>query len=679
MNPEDVKLLLLLIPLAPLMGALTNALAGKDMNSKRLSGTIACASVGLAFVMAVIVVWSLASVPADQRFIEFVPWTWMAIGGLEISMGFALDPLSSVMILVITGVGFLIHVYSTGYMAEEEYYSRYFVYLNLFTASMLVLVLGSNFLVMFVGWEMVGLCSYLLIGYYFHKDSAADAGKKAFIVNRVGDFGFLIGLFIVLGVFGTLDFSDIVAALHHDSLRQPLWGGDPGHVMELLKAKTAFFGVPLVTIATLSMFVGATGKSAQIPLYVWLPDAMEGPTPVSALIHAATMVTAGVYMIARMSALFVLSPVTLEIVAVIGAATALFAATIGFAQTDIKRVLAYSTVSQLGFMFLAAGVGAFTAAVFHLMTHAFFKALMFLGSGSVIHGMHHEQDMRKMGNLKKYMPITYWTFVCGWVAICGVPFTSGFFSKDELLHHAFLEFRPVYIVGLIAAMGTAFYMTRLMGMTFWGKEKFDTHGHGDHGHGHDNHGHGHAPHESPKSILAVASLFGGLLGLPAALSHTHVLSNWLAPVFETAHHLSGAHHADHSAAAIALEWKLMGIATVGALTFMGIGWFLYKGPDYPIPDQLRTGPTAPLHKLLLNKYYVDEIYTFLFVYPGHALAWLLWKFDQYVVDGVVNGVAKVAGAAGLVVNRLNTGFLRNYALAIVVGAILLLAWLVGSL
>ncbi len=517
---------LALIPLLPFIGFLINGFFGRRL-SKPVSGLVACLAVGAAFAVAVVNVWSLVQQPVSARVIEQTVFWWISSGDLQIPMQFRLDPLGALMVLVVSGIGALIHVYSTSYMHEETdgEYARYFSYLNLFAAFMLVLVLGANFVVMFVGWEGVGLCSYLLIGYWYKKKSASDAGKKAFVVNRIGDFAFLIGMFMAFQEFGTLDF---LAIAEKTTLYQP----------------EVVFGA--LSVMTLLFFVGATGKSAQIPLYVWLPDAMEGPTPVSALIHAATMVTAGVYMIGRNADLFSLAPTTMLIVATVGAATALMAATIGLVQNDIKRVLAYSTVSQLGYMFMAMGVGAFAGGIFHLFTHAFFKALMFLASGAVIHALHGEQDMRKMGGLKNALPITYWTFLIGALAIAGVPGLSGFFSKDEILFksYAFGGHPVLWAMGALTALLTATYMFRLIYMTFFGAAKWEAamaHG-GGHGHGHDAHGsggHGHGAHlhDAPPAmaivlvVLALGSVLAGYVGVPHVLGGSNRIETFLEPSF----------------------------------------------------------------------------------------------------------------------------------------------------
>jgi NADH-quinone oxidoreductase subunit L len=572
---------------------------------------------------------------------------------------------------VVTGVGSLIHLYSIGYMHGEEGFYRFFAYLNLFCMSMLLLVLGNNLLVMFIGWEGVGLCSYLLIGYYFHKKSAGDAAKKAFVMNRVGDFGFLIGLFTLYWWLGsnhnvwTINFSEIKAASH----LLP-YGG-------------------VVTIAGLCFFLGATGKSAQIPLYTWLPDAMEGPTPVSALIHAATMVTAGVYMIGRMSFVFIKSPETMLVVAVIGAATAIFAATIGTAQNDIKRVLAYSTVSQLGFMFLAMGVGAFTAGIFHLMTHAFFKACLFLGSGSVIHAMHHAlhhghlhddaQDMRNMGGLRKPLPITFLTFLVSTIAIAGIPGFSGFFSKDEILWQAFAN--PyhgttnaiLWGIGAIAACFTAFYMFRLVFMTFYGEcrinPKVKSH-----------------LHESPLVItiplmvLGFLAVVGGYIGLPKLIGDLfggipNYFEHWLEPVFEQANHYGAkyAHEAGHHSHA--LEWGLMGLSVVIALIGISIAFTLYvKNTELP---KKFTSAFPALHRAVYNKWYIDELYDFVFVNPCKALGRFLWKgFDVVVVDGIVNGVANVLMGFSGVFRYMQSGLIYNYAWSMAFGVVVILGYYV---
>ncbi|KKO18235.1 MAG: NAD(P)H:quinone oxidoreductase chain 5 [Candidatus Brocadia fulgida] len=540
------------------------------------------------------------------------------------------------MILVVTSVGFLIHIYSIGYMHHDKGYHRYFCYLNLFAFSMLLLVLSNNFLLMFIGWEAVGLCSYLLIGFWFEKESASNAAKKAFVVNRVGDFGFALGVMLIFLTFHSVDFTEVFSAASHGNFE---------------------VGSFTVTIITLLLFMGATGKSAQIPLYTWLPDAMEGPTPVSALIHAATMVTAGVYMIARCNALYLLSPFTMTVVACIGGATALFAASVGLVQNDIKRVLAYSTISQLGYMFLACGVGAFTAGVFHLMTHAFFKALLFLGSGSVIHALSGEQDIRKMGGLKSHIPVTYKTFLIGTVAIAGIPPFAGFFSKDEILLEAFVRGNFIYwSLGAIAALLTAFYMFRLLFMTFHGESRVS------------HHAMEHL-HESPKNmtlpltVLAGLSFFGGFLGIPGA----NALSCFLAPVLGGHGHAETAGH--HGAW---LPYLMMAVSTAIAIAGIFLAYQMYiKKPGVPqrLAERFRF-----VHTLLLNKYYVDEIYDALFVNPVKKIsAQFLWKgVDVRIIDGSVNGIARLVGGIGNILRLLQTGYIRNYAFYIVAGCIFII-------
>jgi NADH-quinone oxidoreductase subunit L len=587
---------------------------------KKLINIICPGMVLLSFIFSVGAVWQLAQ--QNNRVHEIIQFTWIA--GLPFHManghlatfsadwGFLLDPLSSVMILVVTGIGFLIHVYSVGYMAHDGGYYRFFGYMNLFVFFMLMLVLANNYVLLFVGWEGVGLCSYLLIGFYFHKKSAGDAGKKAFVVNRVGDAGFLLGMLLMFSVLGTARFIDVKSALAHFS------------------PETAGFGV--LSVMALLLFIGATGKSAQFPLYVWLPDAMEGPTPVSALIHAATMVTAGVYMVARSAALFQLTPSTSTVVAVVGAFTAILAASIALVQNDIKRVLAYSTVSQLGYMFLALGVGAYWVAIFHLFTHAFFKALLFLCSGSVIHAMSGEQDMRRMGALKNKIPITHWTMFIGSVAIAGIPGLAGFFSKDEILWQAYSSpqgSQILWFVGLATAGLTAFYMWRLMNLTFYGKSRV-------------------APdvtariHESPASmtvpliLLATGSVFVGWLGTPKVWTafgeSFRGFERWLAPAFASAA-AEAAKEGEHSAST---EWILMSLSVAVAIIGITIArYFYHNKPE--IPDTIEKA-VKPLHSLLYNKWYVDEIYDFLFVdglCKGGGLA--LGAFDRNVVDGGVNG------------------------------------------
>jgi len=609
------------------------------------------AVVGASFVVSLLAVLALAARPAHDRLFVQVLFPWIRAGTFSAPAAFQLDPLSSVMILVVTGVGFLIHVYSVGYMSHEKAFARYFVYLNLFTFAMLLLVLGSNFLLMFVGWEGVGLCSYLLIGFWYEKKSAADAGKKAFVVNRVGDFGFLVAVFLIFWTFGTVEYSEV-------------FGKIPG------LAESGVLTTGIATAITLLLFVGAVGKSAQIPLYVWLPDAMEGPTPVSALIHAATMVTAGVYMVARTNALYLLAPTSMAVVAVVGAATAIFSATIGITQNDIKRVLAYSTVSQLGYMFLACGVGAFTAGIFHLMTHAFFKALLFLGSGSVIHALSGEQDMRKMGGLRKRLPVTFTTMFIATLAISGIPGLSGFFSKDEILWKSFSSGHGhvgLWLVGTAAAGITAFYMFRLVFLTFFGDSRMEP----------DVEKH---VHESPYSmtvplmLLAVLSVAGGWVGIPEALGGHNYFEEWLAPVF--AHGAEGAAHGGAHGSA-ALEYLLMAGSVGVALCGIGLAWVLYRlRTEAPgeIADRV-----PGLYDLVLNKYYVDEIYDVAVVRKiVNGSIWLWEAFDAAFIDGIVNGIAALVKGAGKGTRRLQTGVVGNYAFSLLLGAVILVGFLLFS-
>jgi len=695
-----------LIPLLPGLGAAINGLVGIRLFSKKLAGVVACTMMAAALGVSVVAFWQLLGLPSEERAYDVVVAQWIpsiplmmgngVVGSFQVPWGFRLDPLSGMMLLVVTGIGTLIHVYSTAYIADEPRggVARFFCYLNLFCFFMLTLVLGNNFLVMFVGWEGVGLCSYLLIGYWYEKKSASDAGKKAFITNRIGDWGFILGIFLIFSTFGTLDFRAVQNAA------------------ATLPVETAQFGV--LSAICLLLFVGATGKSAQIPLFVWLPDAMEGPTPVSALIHAATMVTAGVYMLGRNAVLFSHAPQVMAIVAIVGVLTALMAASIGLVQNDIKRVLAYSTVSQLGYMFTAMGVGAFAAGAFHLMTHAFFKALLFLGSGSVIHAMGGEQDMRRMGGLKKYMPVTFATMFIGTLAIAGIPPLAGFFSKDEILYRAFLSNKPVWVLAVLTAFMTAFYMFRLVSMTFFGNYRgpaWETahgpavaaaaaHGVGHpadphaHGHAHQpvhevshgpaephaahdadaGHGHGpwHGPHESPSAMtfplmaLAVGALVAGFFGIPAALGGGNVIEHFLEPSF-TAHELvpgaapgvtatavespagglerapaaeAQAEHAEGEAGeSHGVELGLMLFSILVAVTGIALAWRFYvTAPE--ISERLAER-FAGAHKLLTHKYYVDELYGATVI----ALTWMsargLWIVDRNVVDGVVNGAGRV--------------------------------------
>jgi NADH-quinone oxidoreductase subunit L len=641
--------LIWLIPILPLAGAALNGLLGRRP-PKALVTAIGVGAPLLSLLLALGCLFHYLA--GGQEFVEKIYYGWTA-GPLAIDVGFLLDRLSAVMLFVVTFVGFLIHVYSAGYMGHDAGYRRYFAYLNLFMCAMLLLVLGNNYLVMFVGWEGVGLCSYLLIGFYFDQDFPPYAGKKAFIVNRIGDFAFLVGMFALIATFGTLRYHTIFERIAADPAI--LQGG-------------AALGLTLAGFIALCFFIGATGKSAQIPLFVWLPDAMAGPTPVSALIHAATMVTAGVYMVARSNAIYQLAPGISLLVATIGALTAIFAATIGLAQTDIKKVLAYSTVSQLGYMFLAAGLGAYSAAIFHVMTHAFFKALLFLGSGSVIHAMGGEQDMRKMGGLKSRLPHTHRTFWIGTLAIAGIPPLAGFFSKDEILHSAAASAFPghwlLWAVGLITAGLTAFYMARAFYMTFHGELR-------------GTQEQEHHLHESPWSmlaplyILAAGAVVAGWVGIPELFGGGNRFHHFLEPVIVKLSEVG------EQGIGTGLEWGLV-ILTSG-LAAAGI---FFARSIYRPSDALERGESWAVrfpaaHRLLVNKYYVDEIYDRLIVRPLAALSRVLWKgVDTVLIDGTINAGAWLTELTGEVGRLSTTGNVRNYALYFFLGVIVLFGWLI---
>ncbi len=649
-----------IIPLLPLAGAAINGLLGKRF-SKALVNTIALGSTALAFAYALWVAAQFAGLPPDQiPHIERYA-TWLSAGSFSAEFGIYLDQLSLVMLLVVTGVGFLIHVYSVGYMAHEGGYYRYFAYLNIFMFFMLTLVLANNYLLMFVGWEGVGLASYLLIGFWFLKQSAINAGKKAFITNRVGDFGFLIALFLLIKHFGTLQY---------DSLWQ-LMGRYP--------VESAGAGV--LTAIGLLMLMGATGKSAQIPLYVWLPDAMEGPTPVSALIHAATMVTAGVYMVARSNPIFNRAPQALMAVAVIGTLTAIFAASIGILQTDIKKVLAYSTISQLGYMFMGCGVAAYGAGIFHLMTHAFFKALLFLSAGSIIHGIGGEQDMRKMGGLRKYLPWTFWCMTVATFTISGFPPLAAFFSKDEILWRTWASGNHVlWLIGVIAAGMTAFYMFRLWFLTFFGEYRGAASDAEAHGHDSREEGHG-SPHESPMvmviplMILAVLSFVGGWVGVPKAMGGSNHFEHFLDPVFQsTADVMPAENPSGHEDVGTELLFSAISVAAA-AIGFLG-AWFLYyKRTDLPAKMAASAGG---LYRLILDKYRIDELYGAVFIQPIIALSTnVFWKgIDRGLIDGAVDGGAAGANETSDVMRRMQSGNIRSYAGWVVVGAAAVIAFMV---
>ncbi len=703
--------LLSVIIFAPLLGAAINWFIGGRVRNERFISVVACGSVAISTIVAFYLAFnSHGALIGEEPVLDHL-WTWLSVGKFHADVALGMDRLSGTYALFITFVGFLIHVFATGYMHGDSGFYRFFAYLNLFMFAMLTLVLADNFVLMFVGWEGVGLCSYLLIGYYIDKKEAGDAAKKAFITNRIGDWGFVLGIMLTFMLTGSVSF-----------FANPEAGAAGQSAFQVIKSMNvdpftwgALFAGGVTSIAIL-LFIGAAGKSAQIPLYVWLPDAMAGPTPVSALIHAATMVTAGIYMIVRCSEIFVHAPMAMFIVAIVGAATALFAATIGLAQNDIKKVLAYSTVSQLGYMFLACGVGAFVAAIFHVITHAFFKALLFLGSGSVIHGMHHEQDMRRMGGLRKYMPITFATMLMGWLAICGIPIWAGFFSKDEILWKTWSApgfsiphgFNTVlWGIGAVTALLTAVYMTRMMVMTFWGSDRFrephaDDH---EHDHGEDHHGHGvHEPHESPLSmtipliVLAVLSTVGGFIGVPYALSSmfshkdVNVIEHTLEPVIAK---LPGGGHgseaqvvhdesklgseqdgapatrtleaaeasASHDPAEITAERLLAGVSVLIAALGIGIGWFIFN-----------KRPLLALPRILENKYYVDEIYDAALIRPIEAGSREgLWKIiDIGVIDGLLHSLGGAVTDLGRLGRYLQGGFVRGYAAIILTGALILI-------
>ena len=633
-----------IIPLLPLIGAAANGLLGRSWSAKRVS-MVALSSTGLAFATVLELAREIFHLGADQ-----LPWSatyapWIAAGGFRADFALQVDQLTLVMLLVVTGVGWLIHIYSTAYMADDSGYTRFFAYLNLFMFFMLILVLAANYALMFVGWEGVGLASYLLIGFFFLKPSATNAGNKAFWVNRVGDFGFLIGLFLMFRTFGSLDFGSVFS----QAAAMPI--------------ESAGHGV--LTLMALLLFVGATGKSAQLPLYVWLPDAMEGPTPVSALIHAATMVTAGVYMVARSSAIFTHAPAAMMVVAVIGAATALFAATIALVQTDIKKVLAYSTVSQLGYMFLGLGVGAFGAGIFHLMTHAFFKGLLFLGAGSVIHAMGGEQDLRKMGGLRKKIPWTYATMLMGTLAIAGAPGFSGFFSKDDILGSTGTSTggEILWLVGIVTAGLTAFYMFRMFFLAFHGTPRYDEHA-------------VHV-HESPKKMLvplvalAVLSVVGGWWAAPELFGGPNYFDRFLDPVFA-----AGGAMLQGMSRAFVLE--RMAVAVSVAIVGFLVAWWLYvrRSDVTPRVGESRSG----IYRLLAHKYFVDEIYAAVIVRP---LVWIsrvfLWHgVDEGVIDGTVNGVGQSAQVGGGILRRVYSGNTRSYATWVILGAAALVTFLIWT-
>ncbi len=621
-----------LIPILPLAGFLINGL-GRNIFSKGVIGTLGSLMVLISFGLSV---GAFLQIKSTGTPINVIVYDWFSVMSFKVQFAFLIDQLSALMLLIITGVGFLIHLYSVGYMHHDKGFGKFFSYLNLFVFFMLLLVMGSNYLVMFIGWEGVGLCSYLLIGFWYTNPAYADAAKKAFIMNRIGDLGFIIGLFLIIAYFGSLTFSDIFPKV------PGMKGGE----------------VPF-TLITILLFVGAVGKSAQLPLFTWLPDAMAGPTPVSALIHAATMVTAGVYMVARSNILFTMSPITMEIIAIIGLATAVFAALIALSQTDIKKVLAYSTVSQLGYMFLGLGVGAYTGAFFHVLTHAFFKALLFLGAGSVIHAMSDEQDMRKMGGLKGKLPVTFATMLIGTLAISGIPPFAGFFSKDEILAHAFAHSTTMYVIGVITAMFTSFYMFRMLYLTFYGKFRGTSEQE-------------HHLHESPPSmttplvVLAILSIIGGFIGVPEVLGGHHWLEQFLAPVFALSKPLLPEEHLAPST-----EMTLMIASVSGAVVALIYAYFRYVRKSHvPVAD----GEERPgLVSLSYHKFYIDEIYDWLIRKPLDALSVFFYKVvDLLVIDGLVNGLGKLSVKTSKGLRLLQTGNVGFYIFMMVAGIIAIL-------
>ncbi|HWA35913.1 MAG TPA: NADH-quinone oxidoreductase subunit L [Cyclobacteriaceae bacterium] len=629
----SADLIVTLIPLLPLLGFLIITLGSKKIGHGAAS-TIACSAVLMSFFLAAWIFIFLLNAGTDVHVIKTNLFTWIAAGDFSVDMSFLVDPLSITMLLIITGVGFLIHVYSIGYMHDDPGFNKFFSYLNLFVFFMLMLVMGSNYLVMFVGWEGVGLCSYLLIGFWFKNQDYNDAANKAFIMNRIGDLGLLLGLILIFINYGSLNYTDVFTNA------QSVDGAT-------------------ITAITMLLFVGAMGKSAQIPLYTWLPDAMAGPTPVSALIHAATMVTAGVYMVARNNILYTLSPASLQLVLIVGLATSLFAATIALTQNDIKKVLAYSTVSQLGLMFVALGVGAYASGIFHMMTHAFFKALLFLGAGSVIHALHHEQDIRRMGGLKKYLPITYGTFLIGVLAISGIPPFAGFFSKDEILANAFAQNPIAWSVALAASLLTSFYMFRLFFLTFHGQPRM----------GDDKL---HHIHESPRSItvplmiLAGLSIVGGFFNVPEALFGSSRLEQFLAPVFAKSAELAERPELSHST-----EYALMGAVIVLTLVIIGIAYSMYVSKNsVPVAE----GQEKGFQKVLYHKYYIDELYNAIIVKPLYWNAAILDRIvEKMGIDRFVNAAGESVIDWSKVFRFLQNGSIGFYIFAMVIGIVLMLA------
>lgn len=628
-------LLSLLIPLLPLIGFAINGLGFRHL-PKGVAGFIgSAASIG-SFIVSLLLFSAFLS--GDSQPIHVSLFDWITVGSLNISFSFLIDQLSLIMLLIITGVGSLIHIYSSGYMHHDEGFGKFFAFLNLFLFFMLLLVMGSNYVITFIGWEGVGLCSYLLIGFWNKNTNYNNAAKKAFIMNRIGDLGFLLGIFLIIVTFKTVEYADIFRAAVNFQLNDPV-----------------------IIAITLLLLVGAMGKSAQIPLYTWLPDAMAGPTPVSALIHAATMVTAGIYMIIRSNLLYTLAPTTLEVVAVIGLATALFAATIGIFQNDIKKVLAYSTVSQLGYMFLGLGVMAYSSSMFHVITHAFFKALLFLGAGSVIHAMSDEQDIRKMGGLRKKLPITFATFLIGTIAISGIPPFAGFFSKDEILAHVYEHSQLMWGLGVLTSVMTSFYMFRLLFLTFFGEFRGTTHQR-EH------------LHESPSSmtiplvVLAILSMVGGFIGLPEVFG-TNKLAEFMSPLFD----LSRMKQPEAFVTTLthSQEYMLMGISTAAALVAMLVALVMYVNRA-AVPTA-EGEPTSSLQKLIYRKYYIDELYDALFVKPLNALSHIFYSiFEILGIDLLVNGIGKAVTGTSRLIRYAQNGAIGFYIFAMVIGIILIL-------
>ncbi len=627
------------IVLFPLVGFAINGLFGWRYKTNPIAGAIATLAVAASFVVACMIFFNMLGAEEEHRAVHYTVMNWLSVGKVNVGISYVLDQLSIIFVLVITGVGALIHLYSMGYMKGDPGYARFFTYLNLFIVMMLQLVMADNYLLTFLGWEGVGLCSYLLIGFWYEEVKNGDAAKKAFIVNRVGDFGFLVAMGIMIAVFGSLNYAQVASSA-------------------LAAGSSA-----AVTAITLMLFLGCTGKSAQIPLYIWLPDAMAGPTPVSALIHAATMVTSGIYLVARSNILFALSPVTLSVIAVVAVCTAVFAALIGIFQNDIKKVLAYSTVSQLGYMFIGLGVGAFSAGVFHVLTHAFFKACLFLGSGAVIHAMHHEQDMQKMGGLKKYLPVTYWTFLIATIAIAGIPPFAGFFSKDEILWKAYSQGNVfLWIFGALGALCTAFYMFRAVYLTFFGKERFDAHHHPPHEVG--------ASMSIPLIVLAALSIVAGFLGIPEVLTGHDVLHHWLEPVVGAGEQMAVSQLGQHGEA---MEVPLMIVSVCIALIGIYFAYRFYKKKTTLAESERKIGG---FYKLAYNKFYVDEIYETLIIKPIYFISnEVLYKVvDVRAIDGTVNGGASVTGWIGTILRRIQTGMVQNYAVMIVMGILVLIGY-----